>query len=128
MLGCKAIVGPEGATLAAISAGQVREWIRAEPVTLFEELGPRLSILEAEHYRIAFQTVESRLAGLPLELAVGTSSVTGLTQEELGKQLGIYRETVTHALKALKADRIIELRRKRITILDKRALRELSEL
>jgi CRP-like cAMP-binding protein len=128
MLGCKAIVGLEGAALAALSADRIREWIRADPLAIFEELGPRLSALEAEHYRVGFQTVESRLAGLLLGLAGGASIVNGLTQEELGEQLGAYRETVTHALNALKSDRIIEVRRKRITILDKRALRELSEL
>jgi CRP-like cAMP-binding protein len=128
MLSCKAIVGPEGATLAVLSADRIREWIRIDPLAIFEELGPRLSILEAEHYRVAFQTAESRLAGLLLELAGGASSVTGLTQEELGQQLGAYRETVTHAINDLKYDRIIEVGRKRITILDKRALRELSEV
>jgi CRP/FNR family transcriptional regulator, cyclic AMP receptor protein len=128
MLGCKAIVGPDGATLAAISAGLVREWIRTDPLAIFEELGPRLSVLEAEHYRAAFQTVESRLAGLLLELAGGASSVNDLTQEELGEQLGVYRETVAYAISVLRSDRIIEVGRKRITILDKRALRELSEL
>jgi hypothetical protein len=40
----------------------------------------------------------------------------------------VYRETVTNVLDALKSERIIEVGRKRLTILNKRALVELSEL
>jgi CRP/FNR family transcriptional regulator, cyclic AMP receptor protein len=128
MLGCKAIVGPEGATLAAISAELIREWIRADPLSILEELGPRLSVVEAEHYRASFQAVDSRVAALLLELAGSASSIEGYTHAELSMQIGAYRETVTIALNALKSDRIIEIGRKRIMILDRRALRELSEL
>jgi CRP-like cAMP-binding protein len=128
MLGCKAIVGPDGATLAAIGANLIRQWIRAEPLRILEELGPHLSLVESEHYRASFQTVDSRLAALLLELAGRASSIEGYTHTELSTQLGAYRETVTQALNTLKSDRIIEIGRKRITLLDRRALQELSEL
>jgi DNA-binding GntR family transcriptional regulator len=63
-----------------------------------------------------------------LELAGRASSIEGYTHTELSTQLGAYRETVTQALNTLKSDRIIEIGRKRITLLDRRALQELSEL
>jgi CRP-like cAMP-binding protein len=128
MLGCKAIVGPDGAGLAAIPVDLVREWIQAEPLLILEELGPRLSAVEAEHYRTSFQTVDSRLAALLLELAGSTSRIEGYTHTDLSTQIGTYRETVTQALNALQSDRIIAIGRKRITLLDRRALQALSEL
>ena len=75
-----------------------------------------------------FQTVESRLAALLLEMAGATNSIKGYTHKDLGKQIGTYRETVTNTLHEMKVNGFIEIGRARVTILDKRALRELSEL
>jgi CRP/FNR family transcriptional regulator, cyclic AMP receptor protein len=128
MLGCKAIAGPEGATLGGLNLDCITEWIKTDPLAILRELGPRLSLVEAGEYRAAFLSVDSKLATLLLELAGNTSSIEGYTHEDLSKRIGAYRETVTNALDELKLDRFIEIGRRRITILDKRALRELSEL
>ncbi|HVG18957.1 MAG TPA: helix-turn-helix domain-containing protein [Blastocatellia bacterium] len=42
--------------------------------------------------------------------------------------IGVYRETVTNVLDEMKSERMIEVGRKRVRILNKRALGELSEL
>ena len=128
MLGCKAIVESNGVTVAVINIEKVTDWIRQDGLNLFQELGPRLGFLEIDHYRIMFQTVESRLAALLLEMADATNSIKGHTHKDLGKQIGAYRETVTNAIHEMKVNGFIEVGRARITILDKRALRELSEL
>jgi CRP/FNR family transcriptional regulator, cyclic AMP receptor protein len=128
MLGCKAIAGPGGVTLEVVDIEQANRWIDSNPRTIIGLLGPRLAHVEAEHYRVAFQTVDLRLARLLLELAGAEPTITGLTQDEIAIQIGTYRETVTNALHDMKEDRIIEIGRKRITILDKKALKELSEL
>jgi len=60
--------------------------------------------------------------------AGAASTVKGYTQEDLAEQVAAYRETVTNAIHQMKANGFIEVGRKRITIVDKRALRELSEL
>jgi CRP-like cAMP-binding protein len=128
MLGCQAIAGPGGVAVGVMNAEFIKELIKANPLRILQELGPRLSFVEGEHYRAVFQTVDSRLAGLLLELAGSESIVKGFTHEELGEQLGSYRETITNALDIMESDKLIEVGRKRIIILNKRALRELSEL
>jgi CRP-like cAMP-binding protein len=128
MLGCKAIAGSNGVTVAVIGIEKVTDWICQDGITLFQELGPRLGLLETDHYRASFQAAESRVAGLLLEIAGDTSSVEGYTHKDLGEQLGTYRETITNAIHELKMNGFVEVGRMRITILDKRALRELSEL
>ena len=128
MLGTKAISGTEGATVAVINVEAAKEWIKSDPAPIFEKLGNRLAEIEAEHYRSRFQLADSRIAALLLGIAGEGSTVLGLTHEEIGERIGLYRETVTITLDAMKMDRIVEVGRKRITILDKRALRELSEL
>jgi CRP-like cAMP-binding protein len=54
--------------------------------------------------------------------------VEGLTHYDLGETVSLFRETLTIVLNAMKSNKLIEIGRKRIAILDKRALEELSEL
>lgn len=128
MLGTQAISGRMGATVAVMDIHAAREWIKSTPISLFEIIGSRLMFIEVEHYRARFQLADSRIAALLLELAGAGSTVVGFSHAELGKKIGLYRETVTNILDAMKLDKLIELGRKRIIILDKRALRELEEL
>jgi CRP-like cAMP-binding protein len=93
-----------------------------------EKVGVRLAELEAEHYRSEFQLADSRIAGLLLRLADEQFTVLGLSHQQIGEMLGMYRETVTAILDSLKAEKLIEVSRKRIKILEKRALQELAEL
>ena len=128
MLGCKAIAGSNGVAVGVIDIERVTDWINQDGLNLFQKLGPKLKALETDHYRVSFQTVESRLAALLLEMADATNSIKGYTHKDLGKQIGAYRETVTNAIHEMKANGFVEVGRTRVTILDKRALRELSEL
>ena len=128
MLGTKAIAGKQGATVAVMNAEAAKEWIESDPVSIFAELGYRLSEVETEHYRSRFHLADSRIAALLLELAGDNSVIEGVSHEKLGEVLGLYRETVTVVLDAMKLDKLIEVGRMRIAILDKRAVREMSEL
>ena len=128
MLGTRAITGKQGATVAVMNVEAAKEWIESNPVSIFAELGYRLSSIETEHYRSQFQLADSRIAAVLLEIAGQGSIVEGFSHQELGERLGLYRETVTVILDAMKLDRLIEVGRMRITILDKRAVREMSEL
>ena len=91
-------------------------------------LGPRLAQIEVEHYRTQFQMTDSRLAALLLDLAGESEVITGLTQKDLSDQLGAYRETVTNVIQAMKKKKLVEMGRKKIIILDKKGLNDLSEL
>jgi CRP-like cAMP-binding protein len=128
MLETKAIVGTEGAAVSIMDAEAAKEWIKANPILIVEKLGHRLAEIEAHHYRSSFQLADSRVAALLLELVGEGSRVEGLTHEEIGEKIGLYRETVTNVLKAMKVGKLIEVGRKRITILNKRALLELSKM
>jgi CRP-like cAMP-binding protein len=68
------------------------------------------------------------VAALLLELVGEGSTVEGLTHGEMAEMIGVYRETVTTVLQAMKVDRLIEIGRKTITILDRRAMQDLSDL
>ena len=128
MLITKAISGEAGATVAVMDVDAARELLEANSVLAVEMLGPRLAKSDEQHYRALFQTADSRIAALLLEIAGGGATVEGLTQCEIGETLGMYRETVANTLNAMKIDRLIEVGRMKITLLDKQALRELSEL
>jgi CRP-like cAMP-binding protein len=128
MLGTRAITGKLGATVSIMNVEAAKKWIESNPTSIFAELGFRLSNIEAEHYRSQFQLADSRIAAALLEIAGQGSNIEGISHEKLGERLGLYRETVTVVLDAMKLDRLIEVGRMRITILDKRAVREMSEL
>jgi CRP-like cAMP-binding protein len=128
MLGCQAIAGSEGVSVGVMDVELIREWIKTNPLEIFQELGPRFARVQGEHYKAEFQISDSRLAGLLLELAGDELRVEGFTHEELGEMIGVYRETVTTVLNTMKLGRLIEIGRKSIRILDRRALQELSEI
>lgn len=128
MLITKALAGEVGAEIAFMDEETAKRWARTNPLGLLEKIGSRLAEIEEEHYSSHFQLADSRLAGLLLRLAGKDSVIEGISHQELGERLGLYRETVTVILDAWKLDKLIAVGRMKITILEKRALRELSEL
>jgi CRP-like cAMP-binding protein len=128
MLGTTAITGTAGATVAVVDVDTARAWLEAAPVPIVEKIGYRLALVEAEHYRSYFQSADSKIAALLLELAGERSTIQGLTHEEIGERVGVYRETVTIILDAMKLEKLVQIGRKKISIINKRALKELSEL
>jgi CRP-like cAMP-binding protein len=87
MFECQAIAGSGGVTVGVMELEVIAEWIKTEPMEILEELGPRLVLVEAEHYRAIFQTIEHRLSALLLELAGESSVVEGYTQDDFAQQL-----------------------------------------
>jgi CRP-like cAMP-binding protein len=123
----EAVAGSGGTMLGVLNANVAKQWIAASPIALLEKLGPRLSKLDNEYYRVSFQLVDSRLAALLLELAGDAWIVKGLSQAELGELIGIYRESVTSTLSAMESHKLIKVSRRKVTLLDKQGLKELSE-
>jgi CRP-like cAMP-binding protein len=128
MFGTSAVAGPSGVTLAIMDANQTRKWAKQNSLALLELIGSRLIRVEDDHYRSRFYLTDSRLAAFLLELAGNGTSITGITHREIGERIGIYRETVTNGLNAMKGKGLIKIGRANITILDKKALRALSDL
>jgi CRP-like cAMP-binding protein len=127
MIVTRAISGDTGATVAVMDLDAARRWLKANSIRLVEKLGPRLAYADEQHYRAIFQNADSRIAAILLEIAGEATTVAGLTQAEMGEAIGLYRETVATMLRAMKEKGLIDVDRKRITLLDKRALLELSE-
>lgn len=122
----------EDCVLCVMSRGDVERLLVTKPkvaLRLFEALGSRLKDTETRLEEIAFKGIPARLASLLLQLASepGGDTITGLTHQDLGEQIGTYRETTTQTLNAFKADGLIDIGRKRITILDREGLQRLAE-
>jgi len=96
---------------------------------MLEITGHRLSDAEARLEDMAFKGIPARLASLLLRLAAERDSqeIVGLTHQDLAETIGTYRETATQVLNDMKVAGIIEIGRKRITILDRARLVELAQ-
>lgn len=122
----------EDCVLYVMSREDVERLLMTRPrvaLRIFENLGARLREMEERLEEIAFKSIPARLASLLLQLAdeMGGDSITGLTHQDLAEQIGTYRETTTQALNTFKAEGLIDIGRKRITILDREGLRQIAE-
>ena len=122
----------EDCVLLVMSREDVERMLVTKPMValrIFEELGSRLKETESRLEEIAFKGIPARLASLLLQLAEerGGDIVTGMTHQDLGEQIGTYRETTTQTLNTFKADGLIDIGRKRITILDREGLERVAE-
>lgn len=96
---------------------------------ILEITGKRLREAEERLENMAFKGIPARLASMLLRLAEeqGNESIMGLTHQDLAESVGTYRETATQVLNDLKSSGLIDIGRKRITILDKNRLTEVAE-
>jgi CRP/FNR family cyclic AMP-dependent transcriptional regulator len=96
---------------------------------LLEITGKRLREAEERLENMAFKGIPARLASLLLRLSAEQQSldIAGLTHQDLAESVGTYRETATQVLNDLKAQGLIEIGRKRISILDVERLTEIAE-
>jgi CRP/FNR family transcriptional regulator, cyclic AMP receptor protein len=123
----------EGSQIGVIAGHEIEQLLIQRPritLALLKMLGQRLVQCEAQLVDTAFKSTSARLAALLLQLAhqQGHSSVVeGLSHEELAERLGVYRETVSTALRELKDAGAITLGRKHITIDQITLLKELAE-
>ena len=128
MLGAQAIAA-EPVKAAVINAAEFERLASSSPVialNVLRQVGTRLVDAERRHEQAAFQPVTSRIASLLTKLANKDNQVVGYTHQEMADKLGVYRETVTNAIAELKADRLIKVGRKRITILDAGAMKRME--
>ncbi len=91
--------------------------------------GRRLRDAEGRLQTMAFKGIPARLASLLLLLAEEHDSleVVGMTHQDLAETVGTYRETATQVLNDLKSQGLIEIGRKRITILNPDGLLAVAE-
>ncbi|MGH9175916.1 MAG: Crp/Fnr family transcriptional regulator, partial [Vicinamibacterales bacterium] len=101
-------------------------------IRLMQSLSERLIRSEERLEEMAFKGVPSRLASLLLRLTTetdwrGRPILAGLTHQQLAELTGTTRETITLTLNSFKAEGLIEIARKRITLLDRDHLRTIAE-
>jgi CRP/FNR family transcriptional regulator, cyclic AMP receptor protein len=87
-----------------------------------------LNDAEARLEDMAFKGIPARLASLLLRLGAerGSNDIVGMTHQDLAETIGTYRETATQVLNDMKSQGLIEIGRKRITILDYERLSALA--
>jgi CRP-like cAMP-binding protein len=124
----------EECLLCVMSRADVERLMREKPQVAFrfvEALGDRVTELESRLEEIAFKSIPARLASLLLRLADEQddgSEVKGYTHQDLGEMLGTYRETITQTLNDFKAEGLVDISRKRITLMDRESLKYLVEM
>jgi CRP-like cAMP-binding protein len=122
----------EDCVLCVMSREDVERLLLTKPrgaLRIFEQLGSRLKDTEARLEQIAFKGIPARLASLLLRLSEERDSDTiqGLTHQDLGERIGTYRETTTQTLNTFKAEGLIDIGRKQISILDREGLSQIAE-
>ena len=127
MLMTEAVAGTSGAVLIAMNAADALRWITSEPGWLLKIIGPRLAAIEVDYYLCQFSGRDPRIAALLLRLAGDGVVIEGVTRTTMAAMIGVHRENIGRVLSKLESQWIMEIRRGRITILDKQALREMSE-
>ena len=117
-------------TICVMSRNDLERLVLNRPqvaLRILEITGNRLRETEEQLEALAFKSIPSRLAALLLRLAGDGDEVAGLTHQDLAEMIGTYRETTTQTLNDMKARGIVEIGRRRITILDKDALKQIAE-
>ncbi|MBI3951963.1 MAG: Crp/Fnr family transcriptional regulator [Acidobacteria bacterium] len=119
----------EDCLLCVMSRRDVQSLLLSKPTValrLCQEMANRLMETERQLEGFVFKGVLPRLAGLLLHLAGEGDEVVGYSHQALAELLGVYRETATHTLDELKSLGLVEISRKRIRLLDRRALADIS--
>jgi CRP-like cAMP-binding protein len=122
----------EDCLICVMSRADLERLILDKPqvaLRILEVTGPRLRDAEGRLENMAFKGIPARLASLLLRLSEeqGTLEISGLTHQDLAESVGTYRETATQVLNDLKAEGLIEIGRKRITIVDRARLARVAQ-
>jgi CRP/FNR family cyclic AMP-dependent transcriptional regulator len=122
----------EDCLICVMSRNDLERLILSKPqlaLRVLEITGKRLREAETRLEDLAFKGIPARLASLLLRLAEerGSLVISGLTHQDLAETVGTYRETATQVLNDLKSQGLIDIGRKRITILDQERLQAVAE-
>jgi len=122
----------EDCLILVMSRADLERLILNKPIVgvrMLEITGRRLSDAESRLEDMAFKGIPARLASLLLRLSGERNSpdIIGLTHQDLAETIGTYRETATQVLNDLKAQGLIDIGRKRITIIDPARLAQVAD-
>ena len=114
----------EDSTIVTMDCAVLNRLLLSKPQVarrILEAFGRRVLEAERQLEDTVFKGIAARVAALLLREADG-DEVDGLSHQDIAERLGVYRETATNALNELKADSLIRIGRKHITILDRERL------
>lgn len=118
-------------TLCVMGRSDVEYLLTTKPalaLRVIEIMARRLGEAEARLESTAFKSVPARLASTLLQLWPGNSrEIEGISHQELADMVGTYRETVTRVLNDFQGGGLIEVRRKRIRVLQPDRLAGLAD-
>lgn len=118
--------------ICVMSRADLERLILSKPqvaLRILDITGKRLREAEERLENMAFKGIPARLASLLLRLSEEQDSkdITGLTHQDMAESVGTYRETATQVLNDLKSQGLIEIGRKRITLLQEDELAVVAE-
>lgn len=122
----------EDALVCTITRPHLERILSAYPQVsrrLLQVLGRRVHDLQDRLEHMAYGTVRERVARFLLRQARSVRNghlVAGFTHEQIAEAVGATRQTVSQELNALTDTRVVELRRRRVRLLDTRALRAVA--
>lgn len=93
---------------------------------MLQTFGRRLRQVEDRLEDVAYKKLPQRLAKLLLDLSNSDQAPIRTSHQSLADMLGTYRETVSTILRGFKADGMVELGYRRISVTDPAALRALA--
>jgi len=117
-------------TICVMSRSDLERLILQRPqvaLRILEITGERLRDAESRLEDLAFKGIPARLSSLLLRLADEDDMVVGFTHQDLAEMVGTYRETATQVLNDLKSKGLIQIGRKRITIVNHDGLVAVAE-
>ncbi len=121
----------EDSLVCVLSRGDLERLLQSKPkvaVRLVEVLSRRLEETRTRLEESTFRNSTARVCGGLLRLAQKSSELPGLTHQELADSVGLYRETVTKVLNRLQVQRLVELSKKKIIILDRVGLEKAAQI
>jgi CRP/FNR family transcriptional regulator len=111
-----------------IPSDAFRDWVKRYDLWrefVFELLSERLSAVMAIVEEVAFRHMDARLASLLLERSQ-TSALVRVTHQEIASELGSSREVISRILEDFSAQRLLEVSRGSIRVLNREALQAIS--
>jgi CRP/FNR family transcriptional regulator len=111
-----------------IPSDAFRDWVKRYDLWrefVFELLSERLSAVMAIVEEVAFRRMDARLASLLLERSQ-TSAMVRVTHQEIASELGSSREVISRILEDFSAQRLLEVSRGSIRVLNREALQVIS--
>jgi CRP-like cAMP-binding protein len=101
-------------------------------MALLEDLGQHRLLVSNQLDEVAFKSVPARLAALLLAMAGNGGDPFALdvprrSHRQLAEMINAYRETVTKVLNQFRAERLLEINRSTITLVNRSGLEELAQ-